>query len=172
MVTFGGGREQIWRALVVDASNVCVFLAKFLARAQHWRALSKAIYVCEGSSFSFISQFRETAQVHAKWNPDLNSLCPAYAISIGAPFNAVVLTIRGSSNIIDMLIDSGARPKDFHGGKVVFIARNVCTLFSCNRLIGMIFLFGNISRMAADSDGSFDVWQADREVILSSFIVH
>ncbi|KAH7314611.1 hypothetical protein KP509_21G010600 [Ceratopteris richardii] len=59
---------------------------EFLARAQHWRAMSEAIYV-------------------------------SYAISIDAPFNAVVLTIRGTSNIIDMLIDSGACPEDFHGGK-------------------------------------------------------
>ncbi|MCO5613540.1 hypothetical protein L7F22_067817 [Adiantum nelumboides] len=91
--------------------------SEFLVRAQHWRALAEAVYVCEVSSFSLMSHLPESSLVHAEWNPDQNSLRPAYTVSIDAPYNAVVLAIRGMSHLIDMLVDSGASPEDFRGGK-------------------------------------------------------
>lgn len=91
--------------------------AEFLACAQHWRAISEAVYMCDGSSFSLMTQLPESSLVHAEWNPDQTSLRPAYTISIDAPFGAVVVSIRGTSHIVDILVNSGASPEDFRGGK-------------------------------------------------------
>ncbi|KAI5078779.1 hypothetical protein GOP47_0006450 [Adiantum capillus-veneris] len=91
--------------------------SEFLARAQHWRAIAEAVYVCDGSSFSLMSHLPESLLVHAEWNPDQNSLRPTYTVSIDAPYNAVVLAIRGTSHVVDMLVNSGACPEDFRGGK-------------------------------------------------------
>ncbi|MCO5611698.1 hypothetical protein L7F22_065956 [Adiantum nelumboides] len=91
--------------------------AQFLACAQHWRAMAEAAYVCEGSSFSLQTQLPESALVHAEWNPDQQSLRPAYTVWIDGAYGAVVLSIRGTSHVIDMLVDSGAAAESFHGGQ-------------------------------------------------------
>ncbi|CAM6084576.1 unnamed protein product [Calypogeia fissa] len=99
--------------------------ANFLLRAQHWRALSEAVYVKDSASFSLFTTLPESALVAASWEPHPETFRPAYAVFVDAPYGAVVLAVRGTSHIIDMLLNSGASPEPFgdndgyaHGGFV------------------------------------------------------
>ncbi|KAG0581578.1 hypothetical protein KC19_4G262600 [Ceratodon purpureus] len=95
--------------------------AAFLARAQHWRALAEAAYTSDPASFSLYSQLPESCIVAAEWNPCQETLRPAYVVCIDAPYGAIVLTVRGTSQIVDMLVNSGTSAEPFldseaHGG--------------------------------------------------------
>ena len=59
----------------------------------------------------------ESAIVAAEWNPCHETLRPAYAVCIDAPHGAVVLSVRGTSHIVDMLVNSGASAEPFLGGQ-------------------------------------------------------
>lgn len=74
--------------------------ALFLNRAQHWRAIAEAAYVCDPASFSLFSHLPESAVVGARWEADSSSLRPAYVVCIDAPYGAVVLTVRGTSQVL------------------------------------------------------------------------
>ena len=73
--------------------------ASFLARTQHWRALAEAAYTSDPASFSLYSQLPESVIVAAEWNPCQETLRPAYVICIDAPYGAIVLTVRGTSQV-------------------------------------------------------------------------
>jgi hypothetical protein len=95
--------------------------ASFLARAQHWRSMAEASYTTDPASFSLQSQLPESTIVAAEWNPCHETLRPAYAVCIDAPHGAIVLSVRGTSQIVDMLVNSGASADPFldgqaHGG--------------------------------------------------------
>lgn len=74
--------------------------ALFLNRAQHWRAIAEAAYVCDPASFSLFSHLPESAVVGARWEADRSNLRPAYVVCIDAPYGAVVLTVRGTSQVL------------------------------------------------------------------------
>lgn len=74
--------------------------ASFLARAQHWRSMAEASYTCDPASFSLQSQLPESTIVAAEWNPCHETLRPAYAVCIDAPHGAVVLSVRGTSQVL------------------------------------------------------------------------
>jgi hypothetical protein len=71
----------------------------FLALAQHWRAMAEAAYVFDPASFSLQSHLPESAIVAAQWMPNQETLCPAYVVCIDAPYGAVVLSVRGTSQV-------------------------------------------------------------------------
>jgi hypothetical protein len=71
----------------------------FLALAQHWRAMAEAAYVCDPASFSLQSHLPESAIVAAEWTPNQETLRPAYVVCIDAPYGAVVLSVRGTSQV-------------------------------------------------------------------------
>lgn len=76
--------------------------ASFLAQAQHWRAMAEAVYTSDPASFSLYSQLPESVIVAAEWNPCQETLRPAYVVCIDAPFGAVVLTVRGTSQVTSL----------------------------------------------------------------------
>lgn len=78
--------------------------ASFLARAQHWRAMAEAVYTSDPGSFSLQSQLPESAIVAAEWNPCQESLRPAYAVCIDASHGAIVLSVRGTSQVHSLSI--------------------------------------------------------------------
>lgn len=41
---------------------------------------------------------------------------PAFVVAIDGPFNAVVLAVRGTADMTDMLLNAAAEPVDFKGG--------------------------------------------------------
>lgn len=95
--------------------------AQFLERAQHWRAMAEAVYAPDPASFSLLSHLPESAIVGAEWTADPSSLRPAFAVCVDAPYSAVILAVRGTSEVIDMLVNSGASMEPFlegvaHGG--------------------------------------------------------
>ncbi len=71
----------------------------FLALAQHWRAMAEAAYVFDPASFSLQSHLPESAIVAAEWAPNQETLRPAYVVCIDAPYGAVVLSVRGTSQV-------------------------------------------------------------------------
>lgn len=73
--------------------------ANFLARAQHWRAMAEAVYTFDPASFSLQSQLPESAIVAAEWVPCQDTLRPAYVVCVDAPYGAIVLTVRGTSQV-------------------------------------------------------------------------
>ncbi|XP_024372347.1 uncharacterized protein [Physcomitrium patens] len=91
--------------------------ANFLARVQHWRSMAEAAYTCDPASFSLQSQLPESTIVAAEWNPCQNTLRPAYVVCIDGPYGAVVLSIRGTSQIVDMLVNSGTSAEPFRDGR-------------------------------------------------------
>jgi hypothetical protein len=74
--------------------------ASFLARAQHWQSLAEASYTEDPASFSLQSQLPESTIVAAEWNPCHETLRPAYTVCIDAPHGAVVLSVRGTSQVL------------------------------------------------------------------------
>ncbi|BBN10390.1 sn1-specific diacylglycerol lipase [Marchantia polymorpha subsp. ruderalis] len=95
--------------------------AEFLMRAQHWRAQAESAYVQDSGSFSLFSHLPESAIVACEWQPCQDSFRPAYVVFVDAPMGAVVLAVRGTSHVIDMLLNSGTSPEPFcdgtaHGG--------------------------------------------------------
>ncbi|KAI5076988.1 hypothetical protein GOP47_0009053 [Adiantum capillus-veneris] len=79
--------------------------------------MAEAAYVCDVASFSLQTQLPESALVHAEWNPDHQTLRPAFPICVDGAYGAVVLSIRGTSHVINMLVDSGAAAESFCGGQ-------------------------------------------------------
>lgn len=73
--------------------------ADYLARVQHWRAIAEAVYTSDPASFSLWSQLPESVIVAAEWNPCQETLRPAYVVCIDAPHGAVVLAVRGTSQV-------------------------------------------------------------------------
>ncbi|KAL3691228.1 hypothetical protein R1sor_004879 [Riccia sorocarpa] len=88
----------------------------FLMRAQHWRALAEAAYAKDPASFSLYSHLPESSIIASEWDPCQDSFRPAYVVFVDAPMGAVVLAVRGTSHVIDMLLNSGASPEPFSNG--------------------------------------------------------
>jgi hypothetical protein len=74
--------------------------ASFLARAQHWQSLAEASYTEDPASFSLQSQLPESTIVAAEWSPYQETLRPAYTVCVDAPHGAVVLSVRGTSQVL------------------------------------------------------------------------
>ncbi|KAL2622729.1 hypothetical protein R1flu_002934 [Riccia fluitans] len=94
---------------------------EFLMRAQHWRSMAEAAYAKDSGSFSLFSHLPESSIIASEWDPCQDSFRPAYVVFVDAPMDAVVLAVRGTSHVIDMLLNSGASPEPFcngsaHGG--------------------------------------------------------
>eukprot|EP00897_Mesotaenium_endlicherianum_P001927 jgi/Mesen1/1762/ME000014S01170 len=90
--------------------------ASFLAQAQHWRAHAEAIYGQSTAEWSLETNLPESSIVAVEWCPCNERLRPAYCISLDAPHGAVVVAVRGTSDITDMLVNAGASPEPFQGG--------------------------------------------------------
>ncbi len=73
--------------------------AQFLERAQHWRAMAEAVYAPDPAAFSLLSHLPESAIVGAEWTADPSSLRPAFAVCVDAPYGAVILAVRGTSEV-------------------------------------------------------------------------
>ncbi|KAG6545309.1 hypothetical protein Mapa_013271 [Marchantia paleacea] len=96
---------------------------EFLMRAQHWRAQAESAYVKDSASFSLFSHLPESSIVACEWEPCQESFRPAYVVFVNPPMGAVVFAVRGTSHVIDMLLNSGTSPEPFcngsaHGGFV------------------------------------------------------
>ncbi|KAJ7532751.1 hypothetical protein O6H91_13G018300 [Diphasiastrum complanatum] len=99
-----------------DSAEDLVKNVGFWREAQHWRSLSEAIYTYDPASFSLQSQLPESSIVAAQWNPHQETLRPAYVVCVDPPFEAVVMVVRGTSHVVDILINAGAAPEPFYGG--------------------------------------------------------
>ncbi|EFJ22158.1 hypothetical protein SELMODRAFT_451449 [Selaginella moellendorffii] len=89
---------------------------EFMVRAQHWRAMAEAVYVADPASFSLFSHLPESSIVTAVWNPEQESMRPAFALSVDHSYGALVLSVRGTSHVIDILVSAGAMPAPFESG--------------------------------------------------------
>jgi hypothetical protein len=61
--------------------------------------MAEAAYVSDPASFSLQSHLPESAIVAAEWTPNQETLRPAYVVCIDAPYGAVVLSVRGTSQV-------------------------------------------------------------------------
>eukprot|EP00897_Mesotaenium_endlicherianum_P001926 jgi/Mesen1/1761/ME000014S01171 len=91
---------------------------KFLAKMQHWRAHVEGSYGKSAAEWSLLTHLPEGSIIASQWFPHMESMRPAHVVSIDPPFGAVVVAVRGTQDVSDMLCNAGAHPEDFEGGQI------------------------------------------------------
>ena len=74
--------------------------------------------VTYGTTVGWASQTHlpKSTVIAAAWCPDNNSLRPAYVVCVDQAFGAVVVAIRGTNDVSDMLINAATKPEEFEDG--------------------------------------------------------
>ncbi|CAI5487346.1 unnamed protein product [Closterium sp. Naga37s-1] len=103
------------RGRVVAPAEVGV---AYVAELQRLRAHAEAVYSGDSATWSLQTCLPESAIVHAQWQPHNQRVRPAFVVCVDPQLGAVVVSVRGTSDTADMLVNAGTFPHDFLGGKV------------------------------------------------------
>ncbi|GAQ79783.1 sn1-specific diacylglycerol lipase [Klebsormidium nitens] len=91
--------------------------ALWLLQAQHWRVMAEAVYAPSPAQWSIQTAMPESNLLCCNLESNSDAMRPAFVVAIDGPFNAVVLAVRGTADMTDMLLNAAAEPVDFKAGR-------------------------------------------------------